>query len=74
MRCLLRDLFSDVIEAVKEAGIWQTLTFDEREEVVNFPASFRLVDQGGPLAEVLLHDDVARNRRASAAGKRRNRA
>ena len=36
MRYLLRDLFSDVIEAAKEAGIWQTLTLNEKEEVVNY--------------------------------------
>ena len=36
MRDLLRDLFSDVIEAAKEAGIWQTLTLNEKEEVVNY--------------------------------------
>lgn len=36
MRYQLRDLFSDVIEAAKEAGIWQTLTLDEQEEVVNY--------------------------------------
>ena len=36
MRYLLRDLFSDVIEAAKEAGIWQTLTLNEKEEVVSY--------------------------------------
>jgi hypothetical protein len=36
MRYLLRDLFSDVIEAAKEAGTWQTLTLNEKEEVVNY--------------------------------------
>ena len=36
MRYLLRDLFSDVIDAAKEAGIWQTLTLAEKEEVVNY--------------------------------------
>jgi hypothetical protein len=36
MKYGLRNLFSDVIEAAKEAGIWQTLSLLEREEVVNY--------------------------------------
>jgi hypothetical protein len=36
MSYLLRDFFSDVVEAAKEAGIWQTLTLNEQEEVVNY--------------------------------------
>lgn len=36
MKYQLRDLFSDVIEAAKEAGIWQTLSLIEKEEVVKY--------------------------------------
>ncbi len=36
MRYQLRDLFSDVIEAAKETGIWQTLTLDEKETLVEY--------------------------------------
>lgn len=36
MRYQLRDLFSDVIEAAKEAGIWHTLSVIEKEEIVKY--------------------------------------
>ncbi len=36
MRYQLQDLFSDVIEAAKETGIWQTLTLDEKETLVEY--------------------------------------
>jgi hypothetical protein len=74
MRYLLRDLFSDVIEAAKEAGIWQTLTLNEKEEVVDyFLRHFNsLIEEARRL--VFPFDDVVRTRRATAAGVRRNRA
>ena len=36
MKYGLCNLFSDVIETAKEAGIWQTLSLIEREEVVQY--------------------------------------
>jgi hypothetical protein len=36
MRYQLRNVFSDVIEAAKEAGIWQTMNLTERAEIVNY--------------------------------------
>jgi methionine synthase II (cobalamin-independent) len=36
MKYHLRDLFSDVIEAAKEIGIWQTSSLIEREEIVKY--------------------------------------
>ena len=36
MMYLLRDIFRDVIDMAKEAGIWQTLTLHEKEEIVSY--------------------------------------
>ena len=36
MRYQLRNIFSDVIEAAKETGLWQTMDLTERAEVVNY--------------------------------------
>ena len=36
MRYQLRDLFRDVIETAKEAGIWQALTPCEKESLVEY--------------------------------------
>lgn len=34
MSYFLRDLFRDIIDTAKETGIWQMLTMQEREELV----------------------------------------
>ncbi len=36
MKYQLSDLFSDVIDTAKEAGIWQTLTPEERKTLVEY--------------------------------------
>ncbi len=36
MQYSLRDIFRDVIDAAKEAGIWQTLSPGEKETVVHY--------------------------------------
>ncbi len=36
MRYLLQDLVNDVIEVASDAGIWQTLTLDEKKTLVEY--------------------------------------
>lgn len=36
MRYHLRDLFRDVIETAKDAGIWQELTLEEKNTLVEY--------------------------------------
>ena len=70
MRYLLRDLFSDVIETATEAGIWQTLTLNEKEEVMNyFLRHFdSLIKEAHWLRFSRLMTSYARQQRASARG------
>ena len=36
MKYSLRDMFRDVIEMAKDAGIWQALTVDEKRSIVEY--------------------------------------